>query len=317
MRVVISVSVQVMKTADLSYGDRSRYAHPSESANWNILNNVNLSVYDEAGIEQYYDFEWLAYGNVGGSEGVDFRTSWFANNRNQTNSSRRGDIVVSKDFYQRPLRIEVGDVFSASKGYLYSAPIGGIKFSKASKKLQPLRKQSPINEQDFYLPSSAELAVIVNGFVVSRIRLPAGKYSLSDLPLATGNNEVQIKAEYLTGESEIFNFSRFYNGRLLAEGDSDYAVSLGVVTNKTAQEYRYDNTLLVNGFFDLGLSRGLTAGASTSVSKNGQLLSLNFSHGLPWGNLASQWSQSHSQRQDGYAFSINSEHSVWGVMLQM
>ena len=313
MMLDVIIPQELLKVSTLRYGNRDYFAHPTDSASWNVLNNFNLETFHDNNGDADHELEWRLFGNLGGHSGINVETTWYKTLlADGTNKEYRGDIVFTKDYFQKPMRVEFGDLYSSSHGHIFSAPIGGVKISKSASRLQPLRKRTPSIEQEFYLQSTAEIAVIVNGFVVSRTRLPAGKYSLSDLPLATGNNEVQIRANYTNGTSNIFNFSNFYNGRILAKGQSDYSIALGSLSNKSDGHYDYSKDVLLNGFFEYGITNNTTLSFASALSQNGQLINLNTAHGNNWGNFNFKLSSSNANDVSGYALTLDSEHSIWG-----
>ena len=75
------------------------------------------------------------------------------------------------------------------------------------------------------LPSTVE--VFVNNALVSRNEVPPGPFSVSNIPVITGQGDVRVVVRDLLGREQISNQPFFASARLLRSGLNDYSYELG------------------------------------------------------------------------------------------
>ena len=197
-------------------------------------------------------------------------------------------------------------------GHLGSYQLGGFSVASEYAALQPQRDLSPGNSQVFVLSNSADLDIYVNGFVVSRIRLRAGRYDLKDLPLTSGSNNIRIVAQYIDGQFEEFTFSTHYNAQLLAQGMRTYQLLLGAPSEVNNRVYHYQDTPALVGSVEQGLTNKLTVGVNGLWHQQGKLFGVTATSGQSWGNASWRFSASEYQQVNGYAMTLEAEHNVVG-----
>lgn len=312
MQVELELEPEALKVDDLTYGDRSYRASPSPSTNFALLNNLNLRYDRTSSNTDEISFEWLADVNLGGHDGINGRFSFFHDNTDTGSESYRGDVRFFYDDYRIPLRYELGDLSSFTRGHLPTINMGGFGFSRSYSDLQPLTKISPSNSQEFHLKQSAEVQVIVNSNTIAKVRLSAGRYDLNDLPLTSGENEVEVLAIYSNGERETFSFSTFYNSSLLQPGLSNFHVNVGFPSEFRNFNYEYLNTPVLSGFYEFGVNNMLTAGVNSLIIDNDIIYGVTTVLGTSYGNFSLRASKSETKIANGYSVSLDTEHSIWG-----
>lgn len=310
--VVLELTPAAMAVDQLTYGNRNYFAKPSKSAGWAILNNLNLRI-DESNIEQDdLSFEWLAEANFGGHDGYNLNWSAFFEQNEDRTETYRGDITLFKDHFATPLRYEIGDLSSFNRGHLPSLNAGGIGISTPYQELQPLKRISPTNSQEFYIKQSAEIQVIVNSNIVAKVRVSPGRYDLNDLPLSTGQNDVEVLATYANGEQETFTFNTFYNSQLLEQGLSIYAFNIGYPSQFSDFKFDYLDPLVMTGFYETGITDTLSAGINALYTQGNYLLGSTATLGSKYGNFSARLTTGDFDGIKGYALSLDSEHTVLG-----
>ena len=157
-----------LRPTELNYGTADYVVIPDSTATIASLNRFNLLT-ETVDSDTRYALEWLGSANVGGYDGVNARWSAFADRNDEGNNEfYRGEVTLFHDNPQLPLRYELGDLTTFTSGHVSGLNMGGIGVSRAYRELQPRREISPGNSQQFYLPSSADVEIQVNGFTVLR-----------------------------------------------------------------------------------------------------------------------------------------------------
>ena len=134
---------------------------------------------------------------------------------------------IGLDISSQESVVEFVDVSTPSGGLSTSSTILGGSIGR-NFALAPNRNVSPTGQQRFSLNRKSTVTIVADGLEVRNYRLPAGNYNLSDIPLASGYNELSLVIEDDAGRVEEIDFSTFFSPRLLAPGVLDYRVSAGV-----------------------------------------------------------------------------------------
>lgn len=314
MLIELKLDESAMATDSLTYSQKKHVVLPDNAASWSLLNNFNLKHQRSNNNDSYNtQFEWLFDGNAGGGDGLNFNGSVFWDHSNNGNAKGyRGDLTVFYDQPEKPLRYTFGDTQSRVTGHLSSYQLGGFSISRSYAQLQPQRKLTPGNSQVFLLARAATLNIFVNEFMISRVRLRAGRYNINDLPLTSGSNNISIVATYADGKTQQFDFSTHYNSQLLAKGLSDYSLALGLPSSTEANVYHYGASVLMSGSYQYGFSDVLTLGVNGVAQSQGAVAGVTATIGNPWGNVALRFSASQGHDNSGQAFNIDTEHSLFG-----
>lgn len=172
---------------------------------------------------------------------------------------RRQSSRLVYDMPDNLLRLQVGDANTEGTGIQRSPDILGVTLEKSPRKLRPNESIRPTGRSSFRIERSSEIQVVVNGAVVGRLRLRPGNYNLSDLPLATGANEVELRITDDSGEERTLAFTAFFDGSLLATGKDEWSVSAGVPSyfRDNERSYRSDE-YFGSGFYRYGLTEEVT-----------------------------------------------------------
>jgi outer membrane usher protein len=200
------------------------------------------------------------------------------------------------------LRLTFGDV-SAMTGSFQSAPdMLGLSIEKSPRKLSPSENIRPTGRSSFRIERPAEIDVMVNGAVLQRLRLGPGNYNLRDLPLQAGANDIELIITDDTGERRTLSFKSFFDGNLLAQGKSEWAVSGGVPSylRDNQRVYRH-NEYFGTGFLRLGLTDQATGEIHAQGDNNVAMGGVGLFTALPYGFVSLHGNLSHSASGLGYA----------------
>ena len=322
-----SINLVIAETAAaeflLSFGSKYEPAQYSESAFWTMQNTLNAStdysLFNDSNTEntQTWLGEWLLKSNIGGVRGANIDISGFVTGGNDINSDvYRGEARLFFDEPNTPFRLTFGDVTQASAGHLPSTPLGGLAFERLYQDLQPTRNIQNGGTQPLVLNESADVEIYINDVFLTEIRLPPGRYTLDDLPLVSGTNDVRLDISYQSGRTDTIVYSQFFNSRLLREGISDFGFYSGLTSTIEDNNFKYDDEQWVtSGYYDYGISDTLTIGVNGLYHPEGQQLGMIATVGSDWGNLGIRASaQNNKPNNDtGSIYSLDYSHQLWGT----
>ncbi|YCO04278.1 fimbria/pilus outer membrane usher protein [Vibrio sp. VNB-15] len=307
----------------LSFGNKYEPAQYSESAFWTMQNTFNAStdytLFSDSDSEntQTWLGEWLVKANIGGVRGANIDISGFITGGDDIDSDvYRGEARLFFDEPSTPWRLTFGDVTQTSAGHLPSTPLGGVAFERLYQDLQPTRNIQNGGTQPLVLNESADVEIYINDIFLTEIRLPPGRYTLDDLPLVSGTNDVRLDISYQSGRTDTIVYSQFFNSRLLREGISDFGFYSGLISTIEDNNFKYDDEQWVtSGYYDYGISDTLTLGVNGLYHPDGQQLGVIATIGSDWGNLGLRASAQNNKPNDetGSIYSLDYSHQLWGT----
>ncbi|WP_300381420.1 fimbria/pilus outer membrane usher protein [Henriciella sp.] len=181
----------------------------------------------------------------------------------------RNDTRLTKDFVDRMVRVQAGDIHAPSTGLQGNPKLLGIAGFR-NFGLKPYEEFRTNPSQQFELQRPASVSIYINGQFQREIRLSPGRYSLTDLPLqSAAGNDVVLEIEYDSGETDRVIFSAFYDFNLLKKGVTDFALSIGPTSDIVGGEREYDfDNVAISGFYRKGWTDQLTAGVSLQADSD-------------------------------------------------
>ncbi|HIF9264576.1 TPA: fimbria/pilus outer membrane usher protein [Photobacterium damselae] len=212
----------------------------------------------DSNLTQYYQFE------SGISWKKNFLTSEFTLDDEDGGNwqFKRIGTRLSRDFADSATRITLGDFYQSSVGFQDGTDIIGLSISRDYSDI-PTRNVRPTASQRFTLQRTSNVDVKVDGIIINRLTLAPGSYNLQDIPLAAGNNNVELVISDNYGNSETLNFNIATGRDLLKEGEYEYSLGFGVPGNLSNQGMEYENQhRVISGFYEYGLNPWLTLGVN-------------------------------------------------------
>ena len=171
---------------------------------------------------------------------------------------RRGSRLVY-DLPSDLVRIQAGDTDTLATGFQNGNSVLGLSIEKSPRKLAPNENIRPTGRGSFHVDRPAEVDVVVNGAVMQHLQLRPGAYNLSELPLGTGANELELIITDETGQRRSLTFTTYFDEKLLAAGTSEWAITGGVPSIVSDDQVSYLNEQwLASGFYRQGLTDATT-----------------------------------------------------------
>lgn len=181
---------------------------------------------------------------------------------------RREDSRLVKDLESSLLRLAVGDISTLTSGYQNSRAMGGLSVTRQFS-IQPYLNIRPLNRTQLQIKRPSLIEVYVNGGFVNRLNAMPGPIELSDFPLFSGINNVDLKITDDLGKVEWVNLNLLYDAQLLGKGLQQFSYQLGAPSEDFRNDRRYDDRNITFSFFHrLGFSDHLTLGASLQADRN-------------------------------------------------
>jgi outer membrane usher protein len=164
------------------------------------------------------------------------------------------------DDLARLRRLTLGDLVARSDTDLGSQLLlGGVSLARDFR-LQPYLVRRPAPDVSGVLETASEVEVYVDGQLLSREDLPAGRFELADLPVRQGAGEVRLVIRDAFGRTREVDSGIYAASRLLRAGLSEYALQLGFERESFGRRsFDYGEPMAL-GFYRRGLRDWLSAG---------------------------------------------------------
>ncbi len=190
--------------------------------------------------------------------------------------------------YDRPgklHRIVLGNISTGNRNFQENLELNGIRISKEFF-MNPELKIRPRANESFVLDTDSEVEVFINNRLHQRFYLNEGVYSLEDIGLYDGANNIQIRIKDAFGKITVKSSEEFFDSHLLKPGLSLFALSVGYLSNKEL----YSNELLhkkpiFSGYYKKGVNKDLTIGLDAQFSPNSYLLGAESLTSIPIGTI--------------------------------
>jgi outer membrane usher protein len=174
---------------------------------------------------------------------------------------RREETQLSYDDRVNSVRWILGDLALPPVGYSSAIPLGGLSVSR-DYSMRPNFNATPVAQSTFTLNKPSRVDVYVSGQMVRSLNLNPGKYNVSDLPLVTGLNDIELVIVDNLGRVERIRFPFISTVDLLRPGISKFSHNVGYPSTPTGADFTYDKKKpTYSGFHQYGLTERLTLGA--------------------------------------------------------
>ena len=216
-----------------------------------------------------------------------------------SNFKRQGTRLIH-DLPSLGMRLSLGDNFSSGGYFQNSSRLLGFSIAHDFSLLsdRPIR---PTASRSFTLQSPSSVEVYVDERIIQRLNLVAGIYSLDDIPLSEGSNNISLKITDIAGVVRYVNFDVATGLDLFAQGQLEYEIHLGVPAEAGDKlEYEPDSPFL-SAYLDYGLTPSWTAGVTAQGDKYAQQIGFKQIYAAQIGQLAFEGAFSFAEHQ-GYAY---------------
>ncbi|MGV1682865.1 fimbria/pilus outer membrane usher protein [Sphingopyxis sp. NJF-3] len=228
----------------------------------------------------------LLYRNQGGIEAPDvflFGAARYHNVVMEFDGGFTEGLNNDYRFYRRAVRAvydepesyrrwSAGDLQLNSTGMLRTPFIGGVAVEKSRRTFDPFTPTFNLGGRQIFVASPSTVEVVVNGAPYQTLDLQPGTYSLDDLPIQIGSNDVQLVVRDAAGREQVTRFDYFFDPIELEAGEDEYTLALGVTARELSLQPTYSNDPVFIGNYRKALSDILVVGGGVQISENLQVV---------------------------------------------
>ncbi|NVJ57283.1 MAG: fimbrial biogenesis outer membrane usher protein, partial [Vibrionaceae bacterium] len=244
-----------------------------------------------------------------GPASIEYEASFDSSAESNEQYVREG-TRLNIDFPSQGTRLVLGDMYNSGKLFQDGTDVLGIGLTRDFT-LIPTRNVRPKAAQSFTLQRTSSVDVVIDGAVVQRLTLSAGSYNLSDIPLAQGNNDVELIITDSAGREERISFSIATGNGLLAQGEFEYSIMAGMPSEFRDGEIKYlSDQQILHGYLDVGITPSLTLGVDAQSREDLYQYGASILHASTLGVTELVTSQSHHpelKSGDAYRLSFDAE----------
>src|SRR3546814_19874121 len=96
--------------------------------------------------------------------------------------------------------------------------IGGVAVEKSRRTFDPFAPTLNLGGRQIFVASPSTVEVLVNGAPYQTLDLQPGTYSLDDLPIQIGSNDIQLVVRAAAGRGQVTAFDSFFSPIDLSPG---------------------------------------------------------------------------------------------------
>ena len=230
-----------------------------------------------------------------------------------------GDYEVDRRYarfvYDQPeafRRWYLGDLDPETRGRQGYVQMGGVGVARQRQRFESFRNNVLAGGRQLVLQEASTVRVLRNGVFVREFRLDPGQYDLSNLPLETGSNDVQLEIQNESGRMETVSYSAYLDAIDLEPGDYEYGAYLGVTNSGLFGTPDYsDGELAFTGYWRKAFENRPALGIGLQASEEVQNLTGQTQVILKNGARARlDLSVSNSDYGQGYAYALSYDLAV-------
>lgn len=216
-----------------------------------------------------------------------------------------GRTTLTYDRPEKLQRFSLGNISTGSRNFQENFELDGIRISKEFF-LDPDLQITPKANESLTLDSDSEVELYINNQLIRRFFLNAGVYSLQDIGLYDGANNIRIRIKDEFGKVTVKRSEQYYDSHLLKPGLSLFAISVGYLSNQ--QSYTssdLEKKPILSGYYQKGISKDLTLSFDAQLSSENYLLGAESIKSISIGSIKNSIAISGGKdRESGFATSF-------------
>lgn len=178
----------------------------------------------------------------------------------------RLDTTLDFDDPDRSRRLRLGDSMTVEMPGAQSLRFGGVQWgTETSLRPDIITSPQPVLRQDLALPTTLDL--FIDGVQRYSRALEPGAFRISDLPLAAGQNRVQVMLTDPSGRRVAQTLPLYQTPDLLARGRTQFSLAAGFERQDYAAESNQYGAGFLAGHVEHGISDRITAFGQAEAAK--------------------------------------------------
>ena len=259
----LAITVRAASLGTKTYGSSDALARPHDAARpTSGFLNYNVSTQSAGGASGYFESALTSHDSMlYSSEAVS-----------TGGPAQRGQTYFAHDDVAHLRREIAGDV-AGSGGDALLGQIDVLGFGVQRQfAIDPYLYRFPQPSVSGLLAEPGTATVYINGLLERSIPLSPGGFDLTNIPVTTGTNDVQVVIRDADGNVRTYNQSYLGSEALLRKGLTDYSYGAGFLRTSNQS---YDNPA-VTASYRVGTSDAFTAGAQGVATAHRSELEANF-----------------------------------------
>jgi outer membrane usher protein len=195
--------------------------------------------------------------------------NFLAQNTNGQNQLTRLQTTFEHDNVDDMRSLRLGDTFNTPGMWGQSVDFGGIQYG-TNFSTQPNFVTAP-------LPSTKGVAVLpttvnlyVNNALVAQKNVPAGPFALTNIPVITGANNLNVVTTDLLGRQQVISVPYYASNTLLKPGLHNYSFEAGFIRNNFGTASNDYGQFMMSATDNAGLTDHFTEQWHTELLRNQQ-----------------------------------------------
>lgn len=209
----------------------------------------------------------------------------------------------------------VGDLDPETRGRQGFFNMGGVGLVRQRRRFDSFRSNVLSGGRQLILQEQSTVRVIRNGLFQREFTLDPGQYDISNLPLDTGSNDIEIEVQGISGSRESYQYRAYLDTIDLEPGDHEYGAFLGFLDDGAFGNPDYsEKTPVFTGFWRKAFFNRPAIGLGIQLSEQTQNLTGQTQFLLPnSGRLQLDVGLSEGDFGTGYAATIGYDQIVGGA----
>lgn len=209
----------------------------------------------------------------------------------------------------------LGDLDPETRGRQGFINMGGIGVVRQRRRFDAFRSNILSGGRQLVLQEQSTVRVIRNGIYQREFILDPGQYDVSNLPLDTGSNNIQIEIEGISGNRRTVDYQAYLDTIDIEPGDYEYGAYIGFLDEGGFGNPDYSRKKPVfTGFWRKAFLNRPAIGIGTQISEDVQNVTAQTQFILPnSGLLRIDVGASHGKTGQGFATTFGYEQIVGGT----
>ncbi|WP_417658740.1 fimbria/pilus outer membrane usher protein [Pseudidiomarina sp.] len=306
----LNIQIPAQQFAKLNLQGHQRQDVQLTRSNFGFYLNYDLTAYRHNATTSGSGYAELGIFNHFGT--LNHRTIARYDDATQQSEMVRLDTVWRSDFPDAMASLYLGDFITRTASWNRNLHAAGIKWETNFETQPELIKQPTLAFTGLATePSTVDL--FINDALRFRRDIPAGPFSIDDLPTITGYGDVQMVITDALGRTQRVTQNYFTDRRLLRTGLHEYSYALGSIRRNYGFADSDYHHWLANAYHRIGISNNWTAEYAARFSSAYEMLSLGSVFTLPWHNsLNFSVAASRSDGRHGQLIQLGVQHQRRG-----